>query len=144
MDYKYLRSAWRIAYEYLITWRNINMDRSEFIASSYSWRCNGRRPHAERKIFTTYNLVSLTASYSVSLNDDSYERPPGRTAGAYAPLKVYRGRAINIQLCGKAELNERIEGGRDFVPCWCVTTSLCYSQKYLPGCVQTWPVYTTA
>ena len=33
--------------------------------------------------------------------------------------KVYRARAINIQLCGKAQLTEHIEGGRDFVPCWC-------------------------
>ena len=40
--------------------------------------------------------------------------------------KVYRARAINIQLCGKAQLTECIEGGRDFVPCWCVTTSLLF------------------
>jgi len=29
-------------------------------------------------------------------------------------LDVYRARAINIQLCGKAQLTECIEGGKDF------------------------------
>ena len=31
--------------------------------------------------------------------------------------KVYRARAINIHFCGKAQLTERVEGGRAFVPC---------------------------
>ena len=36
---------------------------------------------------------------------------------AFTHWKVYKARAINIQLCGKAQLIECIEGGRDFVPC---------------------------
>ena len=78
----------------------------------------------------------------MKLNDDSYERQPGSTVGACALL--YEGnscvsvhgdiqarqlkhsiyslgdlqgfRAINIQLCRKAQLTEYIEGGKDFVP----------------------------
>ena len=36
---------------------------------------------------------------------------------AFTHWKVYRARAINIQLCGKTQLTECIEGDRDFVPC---------------------------
>ena len=36
---------------------------------------------------------------------------------AFPYWKVYRARAINIQLYGKAQLSERTEGGRNFVPC---------------------------
>ena len=36
---------------------------------------------------------------------------------AFSHWKVYRARAINIKLCGKAQLTERTEGSRDFVPC---------------------------
>jgi len=36
---------------------------------------------------------------------------------------------MNIQLCGKAQLIEHVGGGRDFVPCWCVTTVLLLSPK---------------
>ena len=67
---------------------------------------------------------------SMSLNDDSYKRQTRRTAGVCAPLyegnscvsaatfglgswsvafihwEVYKARAINIQLCSKAQLTE--------------------------------------
>ena len=40
----------------------------------------------------------------------------GSWSVAFTHWKVYWARAINIQLCGKAELSECMEGGRDFVP----------------------------
>ena len=40
----------------------------------------------------------------------------GSWSVAFTHWKVYGARAINIQLCGKAELSECMEGGRDFVP----------------------------
>ena len=41
----------------------------------------------------------------------------GSWSVAFTHWEVYRARAINIQLCGKAQLTEYIGGSRGFVPC---------------------------
>ena len=59
----------------------------------------------------------------------------GSWSVAFTHWKVYGARAINIQLCGKAELSECMEGGRDFVPVLMRDDFLLLFR--VPGCVQT-------
>ena len=109
--------------------------------------CEWLRSACNNGKWQTPNKCERRWPWKMMLMNDSQEGQPGRTAGACIPLyegnicvlvttfslgswsvafthwMVYRARAINIQLCRKAQFTERIEGGRDSVPCWCMMTS---------------------